>query len=232
MLQVYLEEIVLYKLPFVTAAIFFVGLFYRIYKYLSVKLRVFPVFPKASKSGLEKLFEYFSDVFLFKTIFSSDKFLWVLSWLFHVSLFVILLGHLRMFLGIKVDENFTSFLGMLLGVIFLLTLLSLLVRRVAKLRVISTAEDYFALILLLSVAISGMYLRLNDVSLDGYLLSLISGEKIVVGSSALVVHALLAQILVAYLPFGKLFHSIGVFHSNYLVRWKNARVRSSVREVR
>ena len=86
MLQVYLEEIVLYKLPFVTAAIFFVGLLYRIYKYLSVKLRVFPVFPKASKSGLEKLFEYFSDVFLFKTIFSSDKFLWVLSCLFHVSL--------------------------------------------------------------------------------------------------------------------------------------------------
>lgn len=171
-------------------------------------------------------------MFLFKTLFSSDKSLWVLSWLFHVSLLVILLGHIRMFLGIKVGESFANFLGTSLGAIFFLTLLFLLVRRVAKLRVISTAEDYFALILLLSVAVSGMYLRLNDVSLEGYLLSLISGEKIRVGSLALVVHAFLAQLLVAYLPFGKLFHSIGVFHSNYLVRWKNARVGNSVREMR
>ncbi|ADC65247.1 Nitrate reductase gamma subunit [Ferroglobus placidus DSM 10642] len=232
MLQVYLEEIVLYKLPFVTAAIFFAGLFFRVYKYLSVKLKIFPVFPKASKSGFKKLSDYFGDVFLFKTLFSSDKSLWVLSWLFHVSLLVILLGHIRMFLGIKVGESFANFLGTSLGAIFFLTLLFLLVRRVAKLRVISTAEDYFALILLLSVAVSGMYLRLNDVSLEGYLLSLISGEKIRVGSLALVVHAFLAQLLVAYLPFGKLFHSIGVFHSNYLVRWKNARVGNSVREMR
>ena len=220
MFQVQVEEVILYKLPFLTLAIFLLGVIFRVYRYLSEKLRVFPIFPKAEKNRVS---EYIKDVLLFRALLSSDRKLWLLAWFFHVSLLLILIGHLRMFIGIEFPENLSDVLGTIFGLIFILTLLALLLRRVAELKEISTLEDYLALLLLLAIAVSGMYLRLSDVSLYNYFDALISGERIEVENQILVIHALLAQILVAYLPFGKLFHSIGVFHSNYsALRWKNA----------
>ncbi len=229
MFQVQVEEVILYKLPFLTITIFAIGTVFRVYKYLSEGLKIFPLFPKAEKN---KAGEYLKDLIFFRAIFASDRKLWAFAWLFHFSLFLILLGHFRMFSGLKFSESLADLLGTIFGAIFTLTLLALLFRRVIQLREISTVEDYFALALLLAVAVSGMYLRFSDVSLHNYFSALVSGGGNV-ESPVLAVHALFAQILIAYLPFGKLFHSLGAFHSNYLtLRWKNARLRSSVREVR
>jgi len=222
MLQVSAEEVVLYKLPFVTLTVFLLGTAYRTYRYLSKPFRIFPTFPYASGSSSEKAKKYVKTLLLFEP-FRGDRALWTLSWLFHLSLAVIVLGHLRMFLGVPIEKSVSQLFGTLFGAIFTVALASLLLRRIFFLRAISTVEDYLVLILLLGIAVSGLYLRASGVDLQGYALSLLRGEYVDVDDPVLVVHALLGQMLVAYLPFGKLFHSIGAFHSNYsALRWKDA----------
>ena len=160
--------------------------------------------------------------------------LWLGAMLFHWSMLVILLRHLRLltepvpfFITLLQEAD-----GYLLGqvgvpvlyvtsILFVAGLAYLLLRRLAspQLRYISLAGDYFALFLLLGIGISGLWLRHLDktavVSVKELAVGLVTFRPVVNDtiSPLFYGHFLLVCVLLAYLPVSKLVHMAGAFLS-------------------
>ncbi len=106
-------------------------------------------------------------------------------------------------------------------VILLAALAYLLFRRLRDplVRYISLATDYFALFLLLGIAVSGVlmryFFRADITSVKQFALGLATFHPIAPPalSSVVLVHVLLVSTLAAYFPFSKLMHMGGVFLS-------------------
>lgn len=164
--------------------------------------------------------------------FSEARLLWLASLALHWSLFVIVLRHLRFVL--QPTPFFVPPLDQLDGilrigsppllitdVLLVAALLYLFGRRLLNplLRYMSPFTDYFALLLLLGIALSGMAMRyvapVDLVSVKEFALALAAFHPVVPAapSALLLVHLLLVSTLAVYLPFSKLVHFGGVFLS-------------------
>ena len=164
--------------------------------------------------------------------FSEARLLWLASLALHWSLLVIVLRHLRF--ALQQTPFFVPPLDALDGILrigappFLITdalvvaaLIYLLGRRLVNplLRYMAFFTDYFALLLLLGIALSGMAMRylvpVNLVSVKEFALALAAFHPVVPSASSgpFLVHLLLVSTLAIYLPFSKLIHFGGVFLS-------------------
>ena len=167
-----------------------------------------------------------------RLVYGEDKFLWLGALAFHWSFLIIFLRHLRFFLEPvphlvlaleKVDSFFQVGAPILYvtDVIMVVALLYLLQRRLAdpQVRYISLSADYFALFLILGLALSGIWMRyftrVDIVAIKQLAIGLVTFSPIVpkeVGP-LFFVHLLLLSTLAAYFPFSKLMHLGGVFLS-------------------
>ncbi len=164
--------------------------------------------------------------------YSSSKWLWAAALAFHYSFLVILLRHLRLLAEpvpsfVLAVQRLDGFL--LVGVpevyattaLFVAALGFLLVRRLAsaQLRYISLPADYFALFLLLSIGLSGAWLRhvakIDVPAVKATMLGLLhlSPRPSAALAPVFYAHLFLVSVLLAYLPFSKLMHAAGVFLS-------------------
>lgn len=167
-----------------------------------------------------------------RLILKDSRFLWLGALSFHWALLVVLLRHLRFFIEpvpvfVNVLERADSYFQVgaprlyLSDSILLGTLAYLIVRRFRDpvLRFISLFADYFALFLLLGIAVSGMlmryFARIDILGVKQFALNLAALRPAT--SQALSplfhVHILLVCTLAAYLPFSKLMHAGGAFLS-------------------
>ena len=167
-----------------------------------------------------------------RLVFGERKFLWLAALAFHWSLLVIFLRHLRLFL-----EPVPAFVNVLpavdgffqigapvlyvTDVVILAALGYLLVRRLTdpQVRYISLFADYFPLLLLLGVVVSGVlmryFARIDTVAVKQLALGLATFTPVVpreVGP-LFFVHVLFLSVLAAYFPFSKLMHMGGIFLS-------------------
>ena len=186
------------------------------------------------------------EVFLFRSLFrntsveitdkrpvyGSAKWLWFFGLLFHWSLLVIVLRHLRFFtepvfswvgtlaaldgfLEIGLPTLYLSDAAVLIGLTYLF------LRRVIgpRLRYISLFTDYFALLLILGVVSTGILMRQffpADLHLvKNMALSWIAFSPIVPAGIGLLlyIHLFFVFVLMAWFPFSKLMHMGGVFVS-------------------
>jgi nitrate reductase gamma subunit len=168
-----------------------------------------------------------------KIVYGSDKLLWLAGLAFHWSFLVIVLRHLRFFAGPSV----LGFVGMIEGLdgffeIGLPTLYLtdaalvaaatfLFLRRVAipQVRYISLPADYFALFLILGIAITGCLMRyifrVDVVGAKELAIGLVTFNPAVpdgIGAT-FYIHLFLVSVLIAYFPQSKLMHMGGVFLS-------------------
>jgi nitrate reductase gamma subunit len=214
-------------LPFITAGVFFGGLAYRVYRWWrSPRASVSLVVPPEPRSVGRTLGEIVTEIATFRRVFMGSRSLWVVSWLFHISILVFVLGHLRLFIDfswlwnlLRLMPEQVDFLALLgggaAGMVFMLSLLALFLRRLRiPVRSISVPGDYFLLLLLLAIAVSGNYMRfLMDVNVAEYrafftnLLHLRLGVP--VENLMFVFHFSLVQLFLIYSPFSKLVHIIG-----------------------
>jgi nitrate reductase gamma subunit len=167
-----------------------------------------------------------------KLVFGEEKFLWLGAMAFHWSFLVIFLRHLRFFLDpvpgcVLFLQNLDGFFQIgtpeiyATNVILVAGLCYLLLRRIvdARVRYFSLLADYFALFLILGLAISGILMRYwfkTDISeVKQLALGLVTFAPIVPeGIGALFfTHLFLLSVLIAYFPFSKLMHMGGVFLS-------------------
>jgi len=162
----------------------------------------------------------------------SNKWLWLFAILFHYSFLIIVLRHMRLFLqpvpqvivGIEFVDSILQIYTPILYQTDTLILAGagfLLARRLfdAKLRYISLVNDYFPLMLILAIALSGMYMRyiakVDIMAIKEVVMGLTTFHfKAPVGIDiSFYVHLFLVSTLLVYFPFSKLMHLGGVFLS-------------------
>lgn len=158
--------------------------------------------------------------------------LWLFAIMFHYSFLVVVLRHLRFFLEpvpffVGILEKLDGILqiglpGLFLsGVMLIAGATLLLLRRIviSKIRYISQPADYFPLLLIIGIALTGMmmryYTRIDIVSVKELTMGLATlHPTIPAGIGALFfVHLFFVSLLVAYIPFSKIMHMGGVFLS-------------------
>ena len=167
-----------------------------------------------------------------RLIHAEAKWLWLGAMAFHWSLLVVLLRHLRLLVEPVPRvaawlESLDGFFQVGAPVLYLTdialvaALLYLLQRRLRdrQVRFISLFTDYFALFLLLGIAISGVWMRyfarVDAVAVKQFALSLTVFAPIVPANlgALFFAHLALVSALAAYFPFSKLVHMGGVFLS-------------------
>jgi nitrate reductase gamma subunit len=161
------------------------------------------------------------EVVLFESLFRSNLWTWAFGWLFHASLALVLLRHLRYFVepapaaivAIQPLGIYAAF-GMAIG------LAGLWLRRlvVDRVRYVSTPSDHLMLALLFAIAASGAMLKFvfhtDIVAVKGFFLGLLLADwQPLPSSGPLYVHLTLVALLIALFPASKLLHAPAVFFS-------------------
>jgi nitrate reductase gamma subunit len=220
-------------LPYLTVLLFIVGMVYRFYAWAKTpqpaKMTLFPA-PDSVAGGV------LAEVLFFPGMFKGDKVLWSVSWIFHATLALVFLGHIRVLTSL-IDQNLMA-MGMspegidtmsgasggAAGVILMVTGVLLLLRRIVAKRVreISKIPDFFALLLLIAIIGTGDLMRFGahfDLEQTrAWTLSLITFSPAIPENGIFLVHALLAMLLIIYIPFSKILHFGGIFFTQALVK--------------
>lgn len=161
------------------------------------------------------------EVLLFKSLFRSDKLLWILGFVFHYSMLLIFLRHFRYVQDpvwdvIRLVQPF----GIYAGFTFLVGLVGLLLRRILidRVRYITSPSDIAMLLLLILIGVSGLlmqYVNHTDiVMVKSFFRGLITFDWQPLPSDlTLLVHLGLVVILMFIFPISKLLHAPGIFFS-------------------
>lgn len=221
-------------LPYLTVLLLVTGMAYRFYVWFKTpQPGKMTLFGKTEASTARGLLE---EVLFLPSLFRGDKALWSLAWIFHASLALALLGHIRVFtafadavlvsLGMSAEgiDRLSGTAGGAVGILLLLTTAALLVRRVTvqKVREISVVPDYIALLLLVAIITTGDMMRfgahfdLNETRV--WASSLLTLTPVSPTSTMFLLHALAAQMLIIFIPFSKLMHLGGFFFTHALVK--------------
>jgi len=190
----------------------------------------------------------FLEVFFFRSLFRNTrvellsdkqkvnyigtKYLWAAAIVFHWSMLIVIIRHFRFFVEpvprlVELVQVFDGFFQVGVPVIYATSVLLivslgyLLLRRLAdpKIKYISLPTDYFALYLLLGIAISGFLMRhiekVDIVNVKAAIAGWASFQLVAPqGVGALYfIHVFLVSVLLMYFPFSKLLHAPGVFLS-------------------
>ena len=167
-----------------------------------------------------------------KVMYGGAKWLWLAGLTFHWSFLLIFLRHMRFFsepvpFFIKWMEELDGLFSIAVPTVYLTdfaivtAVTYLFLRRVVipQLRYISLPADYFPLFLILGVAVTGLITRhIYKVDLMGVkslALGLFSFHPVIPEGIGLsfYVHLFLVCVLIAYFPFSKLMHMVGIFLS-------------------
>ena len=176
------------------------------------------------------------EVTLFRSLFRSNKWIWLFGWIFHVALLAVLLRHLRYFTEpVWAWVALMQPIGLYAGFAMLAALIALWARRflVDRVRYISSPSDHLMLALLAAIAASGLamkYVAHTDiVALKAFFLGLMAFDwQELPADPALLVHLTLVALLMIVFPLSKLLHAPGVFFSPSLNQVDNAREQRHV----
>jgi len=180
-------------------------------------------------------------------VYGSNKYLWLGALAFHWSLLIIVLRHFRYFA--EPIPSFVVFLQNYDGlfqiglpilyitdVVILAALTFLLFRRFtdSKLKYISLASDYFPLLLIMSIAVTGILMRyftkVDIVNVKELAIGLFSFNPVIPAGIGVIfyIHLFLVCVLLAYFPFSKLLHMPGVFLSPTRNLANNSRMKRHI----
>ncbi|TAN43322.1 MAG: menaquinol oxidoreductase [Nitrospirae bacterium] len=253
-------------IPYIAFAVFTAGFVYRIVKWASspVPFRIPTTcgqefsLPWVKQNKIENpstatgvIIRMALEIFLFRSLFrnikaelrdgqkivyGSDKWLWLAGLAFHWTFLVILVRHLRFFVGdvpmsIAMLEHLDGFLQIGVPMIYitdgviLAAIGYLFIRRVLlpQIRYISLPADYFPLFLIAAIVVSGILMRyivkVDVVGVKNFTMGLVTFTPVIPatlmqGNGAwFFLHVFLISVLFAYFPFSKLMHMGGVFMS-------------------
>ncbi len=201
--------------------IFFGGLAYKIRQYaLTPAPLKIPTTPAPTTVGGVVL-RMFREVAFFESLFKSNKWIWLFGYIFHASLLLVVLRHLRYFtepvwLWVSLIQPF----GMYAGFAAVIGLGGLWFRRLAveRVRYITGPSDHLMLALLVAIFTSGLFIRFVErtdiVALKAFILGLLYFDwRPMPADPVLMVHLGLVITLMVVFPLSKLLHAPGVFFS-------------------
>lgn len=215
-------------LPYIAGAIFLIGVTYRVAGWLKVpvpfQLTLFP----APSGGADRIAAVGTEVLLFKSLYNNDKNLWLWAWLLHVSLAMVIGGHIvgiyylmnqftLIGLSPSASQAASAFLGTVAGITLMVALIVLFYRRLAEPEVkkLSDPADYIDLLFILVIAITGNHMRLPGVEVDlpavrAYMGSLLTFSPLPIPDSGVfIAHFTTVMLFLIYFPFSKMLHFAG-----------------------
>lgn len=164
--------------------------------------------------------------------YASNKWLWLAGLAFHYAFLVVVIRHLRFFFEpvpafVLAVTHVDGFFHVGLPTVFVTTLLFLaalgflFLRRVVSppLRYISLVNDYFPLLLILAIGLSGAWMRhvskVDVPAVKELVMGLVRFSPAAADKVGVVfyVHVFLVSTLLAYFPFSKLVHGAGAIMS-------------------
>jgi len=221
-----------YALLFYAAtAILVFGVAWRCVRYARTPQPLKIPVPPAPTTRAGVVLRLLMEVTLFRSLFRSNKWIWLFGWTFHVALALVLARHLRYFTEpvwawVALIQPFGKFAGFAL----LLGLAGLWARRVLvdRVRYISSPSDHLMLALLAAIAASGLgmkYVQHTDiVALKAFFLGLMRFDwQPLPADPLLLLHLALVAALMIVFPVSKLLHAPGVFFSPTLNQVDDAR---------
>ena len=234
MLSTPLQVLVGAVLPYFAVVVFLAGATYRLltWKRLSqpAPLTLFPT----RGSGIGPLVK---EALLFPNLRRGDGSLWSLAWVFHVTLAIAFVGHLRIVTGLadralgslgigpSAIAAVSTIAGGAAGIVLLVAIAAFIARRILirRVREISSVPDFAGLLLLTAVITSGNLMRWlgSPAELTGarsWFASLLALSPQVPQSSLLLLHAFFAELLILYIAFSKLMHFGGFFFTFSLTK--------------
>jgi len=161
------------------------------------------------------------EVVFFESLFKGSKWTWLFGWMFHASLLLVLLRHLRYFQEpVWAPIVFVQFFGTWAGLSMVAGLAGLWARRflVDRVRYISTPSDHLHLALLIAIGLSGLAMRFvahtDIVAVKSFMRGLMVLEiRPLPADPLLLVHLSLVALLMLVFPISKLLHAPGLFFS-------------------
>lgn len=161
------------------------------------------------------------EVALFESLFKSNKWIWLFGWLFHVSLLLVVVRHLRYFIDpVWFWVGWAQPFGKYAGFAMVAGLGALWARRflVDRVRYISTPSDHLMLVLLIGIGLSGLGMSFvahtDIVSVKDFFLGLMVFDlRPLPADPVLLVHLSLVALLMVIFPISKLLHAPGIFFS-------------------
>ena len=262
--------------PYIVFAVFLIGFVYRIIRWAKVPVPFrIPTtcgqeksLPWIKNNPVENPIRTWgvigrmaAEIFLFRSLFrnskteliggrpvyGSAKWLWFFGLMFHISLLVVILRHLRFFtepviplatglsaldgfLEIGIPTLYISDVALFAGLAFLF------LRRVVvpQTRYISLFTDYFALLLIAAVAATGLFMRyffpVDLHELKAMTMGWVTFSPALPKEDGFLLYAHLFFVftLLAWLPFNKLMHMGGIFLSPTRNMANNNRIRRHV----
>jgi nitrate reductase gamma subunit len=206
---------------YIATAVLVAGLAARIIVYAKAPAPLkIPTTPApTTQSGV--VFRMFREVVFFESLFKGNLWIWALGWLFHVSLALVLLRHLRYFTEpVWGWVVFVQPFGIYAGLAMVAGLAGLWARRflVERIRYISTFSDHLILALLLLIAGSGLMMKFvahtDIVAVKAFFLGLMVFDwQPLPADAPLYVHLTLVAALMIVFPYSKLLHAPGIFFS-------------------
>ncbi len=187
------------------------------------------------------------EVVLFASLFRSSKWTWLFGWMFHVSLALVFLRHLRYvidpegmlgFIWPLVSLEMVQSFGKYAGITMVIGLAGLFARRllVARVRYISAPSDYLMLLLIMLIGISGLVMSFVDhidiVQMKIFMLGILNIDfsQELPESTVILIHLVLVAVLGFVLPVSKLLHIPGVFYSPTRNQVDNPREKRHISE--
>ena len=206
---------------YIATAILAFGLAFRIrlYARTPAPLKIPTTPAPVTKAGV--VVRMAKEVVFFESLFKANKWTWLLGWVFHAALLLVLLRHLRFFtepvwFWIRWAQPF----GLYAGFAMVAGLAGLWVRRFAvdRVRYISAPSDHLMLLLLIGIGATGLMMkfvaRTDIVSLKAFILGLMYFDwQPIPADPVLLVHLGLVLLLMIIFPFSKLLHAPGLFFS-------------------
>jgi len=218
--------------------VFVGGMAYRFYVWSSLKSPPMTLFP-APADNRSTTVNTIQEAVLFKSLFRGDRVLWMLAWVFHVVLLLIIVGHFRVFtpvdellkpiLGEQGIHAMSSYAGGAAGILILIAVVLILIRRMslARVREITGGADYAALILIGAIIITGDVMRFGAEHFDlaltrEYFAGLATFSNVldmpVLTNNGFLLHMCLGFVLIMLIPFSKILHFGGIFFTHQLIR--------------
>jgi nitrate reductase gamma subunit len=220
-------------LPYVVVPVFFAGMGYRLWTWFKspqpARMTLFP-------AGGSTFREVLAEALFFPSLFRADRVLWFLAWVFHATLALVFLGHIRVFTGAadrmlqavgmtpKGLDAMSGLVGGAAGIVLLAIGLLLLLRRatIARVREITGIPDILATLLVVAIIITGDVLRFSEpfdlVQTRIWAASLIAFSPVMPTNGMFLLHLALSQALIMFMPFSKLLHFGGIFFTQTLIK--------------
>ena len=235
---------IIYVILFYVAMIVLVaGVVNKIMQYIRVpaplKIAVTPA--PITRSGV--VYRFFTEVVMFNSLFRATKWTWIFGWIFHLSLLLAFLRHLRYvispdsFLWPLVNLEVVQSFGKYAGFAMLVGLTGLLARRffVDRVRYISAPSDYLMLLLIMAIGGTGLFMHYvshtNIIQLKAFIMGLFFLDwKNLPSDTILLVHLTLVLSLMIIFPFSKLLHAPGLFFAPTRYQLDNPREKRHLSE--